>query len=109
MELLEKSYSDRYVISIVGELNALSCHQLGKELKQLIDSGQRTIIIDCSRTTLVTSAGLRVIYEFGGKLEKTEGRLLLAEPSANVRMIFDLVDLQGDFPILPTLMEALRY
>ncbi len=107
MEMLEKSYKDRHVISIVGELNGVTCPQLRQELSQLIDSGQRTIIIDCGRTTLVTSAGLRVLYEFGGRLEKTGGRLLLAEPSANVRIIFDLVDLQGDFPVLPTLVEAL--
>ena len=109
MELLEKSYDDRHVISIVGELNALTCSQLRNELMQLVESGQRTIVLDCSRTTLITSAGLRVIYEFGGKLEKSEGRLLLAEPSPNVRTIFDLVDLQGDFPILPTLAEALKH
>lgn len=107
MELLEKSYKDRHVISIVGELNVLTCPQLREELKQRFDSGQRTIVIDCSRMTLITSAGLRVIYEYGDKLEKAEGRLLLAEPSDNVRTIFDLVDLQGDFPILPTLVEAL--
>jgi anti-sigma B factor antagonist len=109
MELLEKSYDDRHVISIVGELNALTCSQLKSELTKLIDSGQRTVILDCSRITLITSAGLRVIYESGGRLEKIEGRLLLAEPSANVRAIFDLVDLQGDFPILPTLAEALKH
>ncbi len=109
MELLEKSYEDRHVISIVGELNALTCSQLRDQLMKLVESGQRTIVLDCSRTKLITSAGLRVIYEFGGKLEKSEGRLLLAEPSSNVRTIFDLVDLQGDFPILTTLAEALKF
>jgi anti-sigma B factor antagonist len=107
MELLEKTYSDRHVISIVGELKALTCPQLERRLEDLIVSGQHVIIIDCSRMTLISSAGLRVFYEYGGKLEKTGGRLLLAEPSANVRTIFDLVEIGGDFPILPTLVDAL--
>lgn len=107
MEILENREDSILIVSIVGEINAVTGPDLLARLLQGVENGARVAIIDLREVSFLSSAGLRVFYEVGGKLEALGGRLLFAAVSQAVKPVLDLVDLAGDFDTFDTLDAAL--
>ena len=108
MDIFEFSHDDRYVVAPTGRLDALTSSTLREKLTNLINEGKKYILLDCSSLDYVSSAGIRVLFETIHKLGAVQGKLLCCSPSADVKRIFDMVDLQADMPIYESREEALK-
>jgi len=77
------------VIGISGRIDGVTAPELESRLTELIDAGERKLVIDLDGVDYISSAGLRVMLYTAKKLRK-EGRLALSRPRDMVREVFDV-------------------
>lgn len=73
--------------------------QLREEIQQLVDAGQRFLILDLSRVELVDSSGLSVLVSALKAVKPFDGEVLLLKPTDNVRALIELTRLHQVFEI----------
>ena len=61
-----------------GGLDARNARELGEKLESLVDAGMRELIVDCSKLTFVSSAGLGTLLKVNRSLGAKGGRVHLA-------------------------------
>jgi anti-sigma B factor antagonist len=91
---------DETVVSLCGELDCSNSTALNEELSGLIDSGATDLVIDLQRLAFIDSTGLSAILQANKKLEG-KGKLVLRQPAALVRQIFEVTGLTGALNIQP--------
>jgi len=76
-----------------------------------IDKGFTRVVIDCSNTTFISSAGLRVILKVAKLLHKENGALALCGLNEEISEVFEIsgfLTLVNVFPSLTEAMDAVR-
>jgi len=84
------------VVALCGELDIASSAGLNEELTDLIDSGATDLVIDLQELDFIDSTGLSAILLANKKLE---GKLVLRQPAALVRQVFEVTGLTGALTI----------
>lgn len=91
-----------------GDIDMLSAHRLRAALcRTWEDSRCRRVAVDLSRVSLLDASGLRVLVEWGERMERRGGRPMLIGPSAAARRVLEASETLAAFQILPS-REALR-
>jgi anti-sigma B factor antagonist len=88
------------VVSLCGELDVSSSTALNEELTGLIDSGATDLVIDLKLLAFIDSTGLSAILQANKKLQGI-GKLVLRQPVALVRQVFEVTGLTGALLIEP--------
>jgi len=70
--------------AIEGALDARTSLDLGVQLRALMQSGCRRLIVDLSRTDVIGSTGVRVLLDAMRAMEGLGGALVLRAPAAEV-------------------------
>ena len=76
-----------------------------------IDKGLTRVVIDCSNTTFISSAGLRVILKVAKLLHKQNGALALCGLNEEISEVFEIsgfLTLVNVFPSLTEAMDAVK-
>ena len=76
-----------------GGLDMRNARELGEKLTTLVDSGIRDLIVDCSKLTFISSAGLGTLLMVNRKLNGKGGRVHLAGASGPVAQAIQLAGL----------------
>jgi anti-anti-sigma factor len=105
MELSSTLREDVLVVSASGDLNAVSCGTLEKELTAHAEAGHSRIVLDLSEIRYVSSAGLRVFLMSARKLGK-QG-FVLARPTEAVAQILKMTGFDRIVRVEPTLDAAI--
>ena len=92
MELQKKSQDGTTIFKLIGNLDAISAPDTGKEILHLIDDGNASIVMDLSDLEYISSAGLQTILRITRKIKEIDGKLALAALSSNVA---DVIELSG--------------
>ena len=74
---LRAAGGDEAVVTVEGEVDLQSSPQLRAELRDVIESGARRVIVDLSRLEFIDSSGLGVLVGAHQRLLQTEGELVL--------------------------------
>ena len=82
---------DEVVLEATGELDIHSCPQLDQAV-EAIGSPSR-VVLDLSGLTFIDSAGLRVILQAEQATKASGGKLVVRDPSAPVRRLFEITGL----------------
>ena len=106
MNISESKQGNVTILQVQGKLDSMSSPELDKRLTGLIDSGTRQIAVNLADLDYVSSAGLRVFLSAAKHLKQVQGKLALANPSAQVQQIFDIAGFDTILPILKTVNEA---
>jgi len=69
IEAIDTQKGDIYLVKIGGRLDADSCYQLEDEVDRLLEEKMKSIILDCSEVTYLSSSGLRVLLSISRQLE----------------------------------------
>lgn len=94
LEIVQPNDAER-ALALAGELDlATTPLLLERALPMLEDDGDVTLVL--SDVSFVDSQGVRAFIQIARSLEG-RGRLVLAEPSPEVRKLFDIVRVE-DFP-----------
>jgi len=88
-------------------LDTQNAPALKYELKRLLETGTRMVIVDFSPVRIVDSTGLGALLAAARVASRTGGQLRVAGLQPQVRETFDLARMSRIFAIFPTQAEAL--
>jgi anti-anti-sigma factor len=106
MEIVTTADGPLATIAIAGTVDTRASTEFEGALTKTLEAGARQVIIDLSRLDLVTSAGIRVLVLFAKRLSAIGGGFGLCCLSPDVKRVFDISGLTGQFRIFATLAEA---
>jgi anti-sigma B factor antagonist len=96
-----------HVVSLRGEIDALTAPRLGSRLFGLADEGKRGIVVDLSEVTFMDSTGIGVLLNALRHLTLRRGRLVLVCPTERVLRPFQITGLDDHLTIFDSREKAL--
>lgn len=90
MQLSHKQDGAATVISIVGNLDALTAPQLTEYIGKRIGEGNVKLIVDLAHMDYTSSAGLRVLLSAVKDARARNGDLRLTAAQPNVNKVFEM-------------------
>jgi anti-anti-sigma factor len=95
MEITQQDQGDRILVEVQGRLDGSWADHLADRLSEVVRSGRHHIRLDLSRTTFLSSAGIRVLLIYFKQLKNLQGGLEVWQPSEMVREVLELSGLQS--------------
>lgn len=89
------------LIRVAGYLDGHTFIELEKHLDQLINQGQKRLVLDLSELGYIASAGVGLFINTQHRL-KDSGSVQLVNPAPGVREIFNILGLDTIFTIHPS-------
>jgi len=87
------------VVLVSGELDVATAPRLHEQLVTLASQGHRRIAIDLDGVTLFDWMGLGAVLGVLARVRALGGELVLISPTAVVRELLELTELDGVLPI----------
>lgn len=107
MEITCTPTNDYLVINFAGQLDTSTAPKAEMEVNKYLDNYQK-IIFDLSKTTFVSSAGLRVFLATAKKLKASGGKFKVCNTNDVVKEILDISGFSTILDIQKTLEDALN-
>ncbi len=95
MEITQQEQGDRILLEVQGRLDGSWADHLANHLAEVVRTGKHRIRLDLSRTTFLSSAGIRVLLIYFKQLKSLQGGLEVWQPSEMVREVLELSGLQA--------------
>lgn len=106
MEISERKVSDVCVVGISGRLDSATSDSLGQRLHELIDRGERRVVIDADKLEYISSTGLRVLLVAAKRLKSADGRIVLSSLKPHILEVFEIAGFKSIFPIYGSTDQA---
>jgi anti-sigma B factor antagonist len=102
-----KERSGVTVVQVDGQLIVGNRHELKDLIQAALDSGERKLLVDFSRTGYIDSSGLGALVSVSKRIREAGGELRLAGLNDDLRSLFELTKLDTLFTISETSEQAL--
>ena len=102
----EARRSETSIVRPAGGIDIHTSPALRGELAALLEQQPMRVIIDLSAVTHLDSSGVGTLVEFKRRLERRNGKLILAELSPGVRGILEVLKLIQFFSIVDRVGDA---
>lgn len=79
------------VVSIAGYLDAGTYDLLENRLEKALDAGQSRIVVNMTKLTYISSAGVGVLLAGVSRAKELGGDFVFLNPTPSVRDVFDLI------------------
>jgi anti-sigma B factor antagonist len=99
LNLSFRSYGDRAVVQVGGEVDLATCPQLQAALAELVDRGFHQLIVDLEQVSFLDCAGIGVLVEARRRVHRHHGSLKLVRPAPLVRRELEVTGRTAVFPI----------
>jgi anti-anti-sigma factor len=106
MQLTVQKAPPVLVVELKGKLDANSCPAFETEMLQLLEGGDKLILMDCQGLSFVASAGLRVFLMAAKRLRASGGKLAFAGLQRAVDQVFQISGFSALFAIYKTRAEG---
>jgi len=107
MQLSYLDHGDVRVYFPEGRLDHAQALIFEKEMNSVLEKGIFRIIFDLSKLDYLSSSGLRVFISLIKQVNENKGRIAFCTLTPTVSNLIEMVALQNDLEIYPTLFEAL--
>jgi anti-anti-sigma factor len=107
MTLNEEKNGKVFVLVLSGKLDIEGAKMLVEKMTQILDGGERHIVLDFTDISYINSAGLRGLILVAKQLASSGGKLVLAAVSEPNQNILEISGLTSIFTLRPTRAEAL--
>ncbi|MFJ1749583.1 STAS domain-containing protein [Streptomyces sp. NPDC088116] len=104
MGVVTSQDGDAVIVAVSGDLDLESIAPLVTALAEAGKTPTGPVVVDLSRVTFADSTSVNVLLRAYGDLGP---RLRLAQPSAFVRRLFDVIGLEHALPVYGTTEDAL--
>ena len=78
------------IVGVTGQLDLAGSEHLAQRLHQLIDAGERRLIIEAQALDYISSAGLRVLLVAAKRLKALDGRIVLSSLKPHIKEVFEI-------------------
>ena len=106
MEISERKVGDVCVVGLNGRLDSGTSDSLAQRLHQLIDGGERRLVIDAEKLDYISSTGLRVLLVAAKRLKTADGKIVLSSLKPHILEVFEIAGFKSIFPIYDTADQA---
>ena len=96
------------IVSVEGRMDTLSAPEFQKRMEDLLDQGEKGILMDFGKLEYVSSAGLRSILVAAKKAKSLGGRVSCCSLQEMVKKVFDISGFTGILPVFDSQEEALK-
>jgi len=90
MKFNRKKVGTANIVSIDGDIDALSSGAVTEYIDECINQGEINLIVDLSQVNFMSSAGLRVILGAVKKCRSNTGDLFIAAPQPDVARVLKM-------------------
>ena len=108
MDIREKQIKDVTIVTIRGNIDALTAPQLSEHFNGLISNKKVKLVADLSGVDYTSSAGLRVLFEGFKDARSKGGDLYLVELQPGVERVFTISGFIRIVKILPDVTSAVN-
>ncbi len=90
METIIKQTEDKYLVTLVGELDTAAAAEVEKTLQPLYKSDGRDVIIECEHLDYIASSGLRILISLLKGAKAGGSRVVLKNVNEDIQSVFKL-------------------
>ena len=94
------------VLALEGYLDAHTAPEFEKAVQTEFEEGRLRIVVECSRLTYISSAGLGVFMSFIDEIRAAGGDIKICGLTPKVFQVFDILGFAALFDIVPDLAAA---
>jgi anti-sigma B factor antagonist len=105
MQIATTPGSDRYLITVSGEVDLATSPELDIAIIAAIDSGATSVVIDLSDVSFMDSSGLGVIVRALKRCREAENDLDLVITNERVLKVFGITGLDQVIPIHASIQD----
>jgi anti-sigma B factor antagonist len=95
------------VVDVDGEIDLYTSQVLQKCLLNLMEQGQKYLVVDLEDVGYLDSTGLGILMNTSGQLQDQGGSLAIVCTNERVLRIFELIGMLDSFRVFPSEAEAL--
>ncbi len=106
LKIVRADHAGRPVLAIDGELDLVTAPLVANAATELVDAGERDIVIDARELSFCDSSGLTAFVRIANRLEP-HGRLAIAAPQPIVRRVLEVSGLVEAFVVADSVGEAM--
>jgi anti-sigma B factor antagonist len=110
LEILTADLGDGVAsVGVAGEVDLYTAPALKAALRETIDNGARSVLVDLSRATFIDSTTLGVLMGAVKRLRPAGGELAIACSDPNIRKIFEITLLDRIFNIFDLPAQGIEH
>ena len=102
----QESSGSPHVVALSGRLDASSQAAAERFLEELVASGARRVVLDCSDLEFLSSAGVRAILILVKRLKPLNGAVSMSATRPHVRQLLEFSGLRALLAITSTVEEG---
>lgn len=107
MEITTKEYKRLAVMTVTGRIDSATSAEFETAIQTVIEGGKRNIVLDMADVDFLSSSGLRVLVTTRKDLNKSGGRITLAQLSERVQETLAIAGLDVLFESFPDRESAI--
>ncbi|MBN2263953.1 MAG: STAS domain-containing protein [Prolixibacteraceae bacterium] len=107
MDIKNEKVGDFVVVRIDGRIDTTNYTEFEKIIAEVIDGGEKNLVLDCKNLNYISSSGLRVFLITQKRLMGAGGKLHLCTMQPSIKEIFDISGFSTIFKIYDSEAEAL--
>jgi anti-sigma B factor antagonist len=96
------------VLALEGYLDAHTAPQFEKAVETEFQAGHLQLVVECSKLTYISSAGLGVFMSFIEEIRAAGGDIKICSLAPKVFQVFDILGFSALFDIVPDLPAAVQ-
>ena len=73
---------------LIGRLDTPASVEVSREIQPLLDNADKTIVLDCSEMSYISSSGLRIFLTVRKAAASKGGRVVIKGLSSEIRQVF---------------------
>ncbi|MEH2010425.1 STAS domain-containing protein [Nostoc sp.] len=89
------------VIKLTGNLNATTSQDFRQNINNILETGAKIVLVDFKDVTFMDSSGLGALVLAFKTLRAADSKLVLCSISEQVRILFELTNMDKVFEIFP--------
>lgn len=106
MSVSSRAVGEHTVVDVAGEVDVYSAPTLRDRLSDLLDAGQRNLVVDLSGVGFLDSTGIGVLVASQNRARDLGASLGLVCTQDRILKLFQITGLQDAFSIYPSLDAA---
>ena len=107
MQISVKTAKEVKVLAFDGSLDTQTSPDAQTQLTQLMEGGDKKILVNFEKLHYISSAGLRVLLAAAKQLKTADGELRICDLNKVVKEVFDISGFSTIFKIFENETEAL--